>query len=189
MCKILKLKTQILKKWKTQTQTQTFEYFWVHMSASTFKVVYAYQNHHVVVLESLLALNTTPKTYFTGYILKQEQDLERIKNLMWFIDHGLQFFVELFGNAERLDHFFDQFLILFDGLELVVQYFEHTALFNNSIEFAAVEANIGLLGALMDPLTEWFLLKIWQVLSLEHVVECCFFVGAKQNMATFLLAH
>ncbi len=31
ICKILKLKTQILKKLKTQTQTQTFEYFWVHM--------------------------------------------------------------------------------------------------------------------------------------------------------------
>jgi len=30
--KILKLKTQILKKFKTQTQTWTFEYFWVHMS-------------------------------------------------------------------------------------------------------------------------------------------------------------
>jgi len=34
ICKTLKLKTQILKKFKTQTQTETFEYFWVHMSAS-----------------------------------------------------------------------------------------------------------------------------------------------------------
>jgi hypothetical protein len=31
ICKILKLETQILKKLKTQTQTLTFEYFWVHM--------------------------------------------------------------------------------------------------------------------------------------------------------------
>jgi len=35
ICKILKLKTQILKKLKTQTQA--FEHFWVHMSVFSLK--------------------------------------------------------------------------------------------------------------------------------------------------------
>ena len=37
ICKILILKTQIFKKLITQTQTLSFQYFWVHMSEEVSK--------------------------------------------------------------------------------------------------------------------------------------------------------